>query len=95
MNYTEEEIINLFKGQKKLPEKVLGIGDDCAVIPKDSSSSWLLSTDALVEDVHFIRDFIAPKDLGAKSIKVNVSDIAAMGGGCQSMCYYLLLFLAG
>ena len=79
MLYTEEDIIGFFK-QQSLPNEILGIGDDCAVIPKDSKSSWLISTDTLVEDVHFTLDTISPQNLGAKSVKVNVSDIAGMGG---------------
>ena len=79
MSYTEEGIIEFFK-QKSLPDKVFGVGDDCAVIPKDSKSSWLISTDGLVEDVHFSLNTISPQNLGAKSVKVNISDIAAMGG---------------
>ena len=79
MLYTEEDIVEFFK-QQPLPDKVFGIGDDCAVIPKDYQSSWLISTDALVEDVHFTLNTISPQNLGAKSVKVNVSDIVAMGG---------------
>lgn len=52
-----------------------GIGDDCAVIPP-----WLITTDALVEGVHFIKDQIPPQALGYKTVAINVSDIAAMGG---------------
>lgn len=56
-----------------------GIGDDCAVIP-DGDESLLVTTDMLIEDVHFLRDAISPEDLGYKSLAVNLSDIAAMGG---------------
>ena len=58
----------------------VGIGDDCAVIPGNNGISLLVTTDALVEGIHFIRDQISPEDLGYKTIAVNVSDIAAMGG---------------
>ena len=57
-----------------------GIGDDCAVIPVEGDSELVVSTDMLVEDVHFLRDKISPYDLGYKSLAVNLSDIAAMGG---------------
>ncbi len=40
----------------------------------------LLTTDLLVEDVHFLREAISPFKLGRKSLAVNISDIAAMGG---------------
>ncbi len=61
-------------------EGVVGIGDDCAVIPIDRRESLLVTTDLLVEDVHFQLARISPQDLGYKSLAVNLSDIAAMGG---------------
>lgn len=54
----------------------LGIGDDAAVIPPD----YLVTTDALVDGVHFLSGRVAFRDLGWKSLAVNISDIAAMGG---------------
>lgn len=57
-----------------------GIGDDCAIIPANDEEDWLITTDLLMEDVHFIRDAITPEQLGYKSLAVNLSDIAAMGG---------------
>lgn len=59
---------------------VLGIGDDCAVIPQNKNESLLVTTDLLIEDVHFMRSKISARDLGYKSLAVNLSDIAAMGG---------------
>lgn len=63
-----------------LSEKVLGIGDDCAILLMDESFDLLVTTDMLIEDVHFLRDKITPWQLGYKSVAVNLSDIAAMGG---------------
>ncbi len=63
-----------------LSEKVLGIGDDCAILPMDETSDLLVTTDMLIEDIHFLRDKITPWQLGYKSVAVNLSDIAAMGG---------------
>lgn len=61
------------------PESVRGIGDDAAVI--DVGSQYLLlSTDMLVEGVHFDLSYVPLKHLGYKSVAVNVSDIAAMNG---------------
>lgn len=57
----------------------VGIGDDAAVL-EPSGKALVVTTDMLLEDVHFRLDWIGPADLGYKSIAVNVSDIAAMGG---------------
>ena len=62
------------------PEGVLGIGDDCAVLPQAGGMETLVTTDMLVEGSHFLRDDIPARLLGWKSAAVNFSDIAAMGG---------------
>lgn len=59
---------------------VRGIGDDCAVYQSSAGRVLLLTTDMLVEDVHFLWSSITPFQLGRKAIAVNLSDIAAMGG---------------
>lgn len=59
---------------------VVGIGDDCAVLPYKEGRSLLVTTDMLIEDRHFRHDWISAKDLGYKSLAVNISDISAMGG---------------
>ena len=59
---------------------IKGIGDDCAVLEKDEDSCLLLTTDTLVEGVHFDLDWHPPYLLGKKCASVNLSDIAAMGG---------------
>ncbi len=56
-----------------------GVGDDCAVLAP-SVRPLLVSTDTLVEGVHFDLSWHPPRDLGYKSAAVNLSDIAAMGG---------------
>ena len=63
------------------PERVVpGIGDDAAAFRTDGRLLSLVTTDLLVERVHFLRDAISGRDLGCKSLAVNLSDIAAMGG---------------
>lgn len=62
-----------------LPESVKGIGDDAAVIDLGEEYG-LLSTDLLLEGVHFDLTFAPLKHLGYKAVAVNVSDIAAMNG---------------
>lgn len=59
---------------------IKGIGDDAAVISPSQGKVLLLSSDMLVDGVHFIRGKISPFQLGRKAIAVNLSDIAAMGG---------------
>lgn len=56
-----------------------GIGDDCAVIPVGNGESVVVTADLLTEGIHFVRDTITPEQLGAKSLAVNLSDVAAMG----------------
>jgi thiamine-monophosphate kinase len=59
---------------------IKGIGDDCAVFGPSSGRVLLFTTDMLVEDIHFLTSKMTPYQLGWKSIAVNLSDIAAMGG---------------
>lgn len=63
-----------------LPEGFEGIGDDCAVMPFNDREVMLITTDMLIEKQHFLPDKISPFELGYKSLAVNLSDIAAMGG---------------
>lgn len=60
-------------------EVTVGIGDDAAVI-RFRREPLLLTTDLLVEGTHFLRSLQPPYYLGRKSLSVNISDIAAMGG---------------
>lgn len=55
-----------------------GIGDDAAVIDYGTDSKTLLSTDMLIEGVHFDLGYTPLKHLGYKSVVVNISDILAM-----------------
>jgi thiamine-monophosphate kinase len=62
-----------------LPDTIRGIGDDAAVI--DAGEEYgLLSSDLMLEGVHFDLTFFPLKHLGYKAIAINVSDIAAMNG---------------
>jgi len=59
---------------------VKGIGDDTAVIKCDKKRHLLFTTDMLIEGVHFKIRGVKPSLIGRKSLAVNISDIAAMGG---------------
>jgi thiamine-monophosphate kinase len=58
----------------------LGIGDDCAITEQTPGTATLSTTDMLVEGIHFDLAYTDPHSLGRKSLAVNLSDIAAMGG---------------
>lgn len=61
-----------------------GVGDDCAVISyKDTET--LVTTDMLMEGVHFDLTYMDMRHLGYKSAMVNISDIFAMGGTPRQM----------
>ncbi|MTI89184.1 MAG: thiamine-phosphate kinase [Balneolaceae bacterium] len=61
-------------------EGMTGIGDDCAILPMNDHEDLLVTTDLLIEDVHFLREAISPLQLGHKALAVSLSDIAGMGG---------------
>jgi len=56
-----------------------GIGDDCAVLPYRKNKYLLVTTDMIIEGVHFAKSDL-PYRIGWKAVAVNISDIAAMGG---------------
>jgi thiamine-monophosphate kinase len=59
---------------------IAGIGDDSAVLHPPMGKLQLVTTDMLVENVHFRLDIAEPFQIGWRSLAVNISDIAAMGG---------------
>ncbi len=65
--------------EKKSKHIVVGIGDDSAVV-KPIQKNLLVTTDMMIEGIHFDLSFITPYQLGFKLISINVSDIYAMGG---------------
>jgi thiamine-monophosphate kinase len=60
------------------PETLLGVGDDAAVIYIGNDLRQVVSTDLLIEGVHFDLTYMPLKHLGYKAVAVNVSDICAM-----------------
>lgn len=73
-------LIDHIKAQFSAPEGITGIGDDCAVLPQNDGLDTIVSTDMLVEGIHFLTDKSPATDIGWKAAAVNLSDIAAMGG---------------
>lgn len=70
---------------KKIASTELGIGDDAAVISISDDTSMLISTDMLIEGVHFNLMYMPLKHLGYKAVAVNVSDICAMNGVAEQI----------
>lgn len=64
----------------KNPETKYGVGDDCAVLDYPTDKEILVTTDLLMEGVHFDLTYLPMKHLGYKAAMVNLSDIYAMGG---------------
>lgn len=71
--------------ENKNESTILGIGDDAAVIEKNEEFYTLVSTDYLLEGVHFNLAYVPFKHLGYKAVAVNVSDICAMNGTCEQI----------
>lgn len=72
------------------PHTIKGVGDDCAVLHYPDSEV-LVTTDMLMEGVHFDLTYIDLRHLGYKSAMVNISDIFAMGGTPRQLVVSLAL----
>ena len=60
------------------PSTILGIGDDAAILSPEAGNQQVVSTDLLLEGIHFDLSFHPLPHLGFKAVAVNISDIAAM-----------------
>lgn len=65
------------------PSTFVGIGDDAAVLDMGDGQFSLLSTDMMVEGVHFDLSYVPLEHLGYKAVISNISDICAMNGVCE------------
>lgn len=76
---SEWEIINYLKRRAGRGRGVrVGIGDDAAVVEADPARDWVVTTDLMIEDVHFLRQAQPPRAVGHKALARSLSDIAAM-----------------
>ena len=72
------------------PDIALAVGDDCAILQPAPGEQWAVSTDTLVEGIHFLSS-VDPAALGHKALAVNLSDLAACGA--EPRCFFLALAL--
>jgi len=76
----EDEIIRHLRRRFPAGGRVrVGIGDDAAVLAGDAGRDWVVTTDLLVEGVHFVRHWQPARAVGWKALARSLSDIAAMG----------------
>ena len=76
-------LIEFIKKHNTKPKKhhnmYLDIGDDCFSFNPHKDSKYIVTTDILIENIHFKKEWATAKQIGQKAIEVNVSDIASMG----------------
>ena len=70
------------RGRNGRPNRAVltGIGDDCAVLRLLAGRDSLVTTDFMLEGIHFRRDWHPPESVGHRCLARGLSDIAAMGG---------------
>lgn len=92
-NIGEFGLIDLISKQVEIKNEssVLGIGDDAAIIKYENDDCTVVSTDLLVEGVHFDLSYCPLKHLGYKAVVVNLSDIYAMNATPQQITVSIAL----
>lgn len=71
--------------KKRQDSTIFGVGDDAAVLRKNEEEVTLISTDSLIEGIHFNMMYTPLKHLGYKSVIVSLSDICAMNGKAEQI----------
>ena len=75
----------------KNPTTVLGIGDDCAILAPTEGMRTVVTTDLLMEGVHFDLTYVPLRHLGYKAVMVNLSDVFAMNATPKQVTISLAL----
>lgn len=78
---------------RRLPQVKLGIGDDAAVLATDGSD-FVITTDSIMDGVHFESEKVSARRIGRKLVSVNLSDLAAMGAEPTALFLSMCLPLA-
>jgi thiamine-monophosphate kinase len=73
------------------PSVVVGPGDDAAVLKPERGALDVLTTDAVVDGVHFDRRFVPDDAIGYRALAVNLSELAAMGAQPRAALLSLML----
>jgi thiamine-monophosphate kinase len=90
---TESALLERLRARVGAPPSfvAIGIGDDAAAIEPLRGTLDVITTDSLIEHVHFRRDWTAARAIGGKAVAVNLSDLAAMGAVPRAILLSLAL----
>lgn len=77
----EDDVVAALRAivERRSTRALVGIGDDAAVWQPSRSHRSVITTDALLENVHFSRAWMSWREIGLRAMASNLSDIAAMG----------------
>jgi thiamine-monophosphate kinase len=89
--FRSNQVQALFGAGAKVDGLSVGVGDDAAVLRPGGGTEWVVTTDAFLENVHFLRNTHPPQAVGYKALARATSDIAAMGA--RSRYFFLTLGL--
>ena len=73
----EKDVIQNFISKQQHNSVAYGIGDDCAVVNPSPGHQLVVTTDSMVEGIHFVKQSPA-YEIGYKLMATNISDIASM-----------------